>query len=348
MAKRDEKYTVVEDAAPSDDQLEKNMIVLYRSASANTNNNRSLSSTPTPTTPLSPEMQQHQQQSQSVIVTYRLGRIVDINDQKPKYFRVQPLDDEDTGKNELNNSSNGSGSEWVKRPSIRLLKPPWFSEYKAELGLKSGLDLHINMIIAKRPTAPTPTQPTVYPSNLVTSAQHNMNNNQLLSALIQQHLIANSMAAAAAANSSQVPKSAPPHLYNATGDLSNYNNMMMQQLHRFNSIGNGTTTLGNLSSPTLASVTINAAAASTPAPTSMNKLNNKLTSVANQMNSNENQGHNSTSSSNSNNSQTLSSNSTINSSANSGNRQSNLVSSIFQQQELKQQKSSSKGKLLFV
>lgn len=196
MSREDEKYSVVEDAAPqSTSQLEKGLYVLYKisvvSSSTNTaaattasGNNAgstsfSHSSTPTPTTPTSPDHSNLSSHSANYpltsssslsastggspqIVRYRLGKIIDFKD-KLKSYLVQPVCLKAASSLPTSTATNGEilssdliSAEWVKRPNLRLITPPWFTEFKNELGLRSNRDIHLHMLISFSPPPPPP------------------------------------------------------------------------------------------------------------------------------------------------------------------------------------------------
>lgn len=192
VSKEEEKYSVVEDAAPpSTDQLEKDFYVLYKcthlgqSATAANSSVLSLSHsstpTPTPTTPTSPDhsnLSSHSAHYASPVsaahssgagagtgasVRYRLGRIVDVKE-KLKSFLVQPVCLA-SGSAQMGEISTNDliSAEWVKRPNLRLITPPWYAEFRSELGLKSSREMQLGMLI---PPPPSPsTQPST-PSHL--------------------------------------------------------------------------------------------------------------------------------------------------------------------------------------
>ena len=202
MSRDEEKYSVVEDAAPqSTNQLEKGLYVLYKCSLALTSTSGhcgqsgggaslslSHSSTPTPTTPTSPDHSNLSYPSSSgggggsggsggsgegsVAVRFRLGKIVEYKE-KLKSFLIQPvclstISGVVVGGGVMNGGSGGSGdvitssdlisAEWVKRPNLRLITPPWYAEFKNELGLKPGRDVHINMLVHTQP----PQQPLLH------------------------------------------------------------------------------------------------------------------------------------------------------------------------------------------
>lgn len=185
---------MVEDAAPqSTNQLEKGLYVLYKCSLASTSTSGhcgqsgvslslSHSSTPTPTTPTSPDHSNLSYPSSSggggggsggggegsVAVRFRLGKIVEYKE-KLKSFLIQPVclsTISGVGGGVMNGGSGVGGdvitssdlisAEWVKRPNLRLITPPWYAEFKNELGLKPGRDVHINMLVHTQPLQPLP------------------------------------------------------------------------------------------------------------------------------------------------------------------------------------------------
>lgn len=240
VSREDEKYSVVEDAAPqSTNQLEKGFYVLYKCGSSLSSSSGgaagglslSHSSTPTPTTPTSPDhssnMSSHSANysnpagggggggagastaasggggGNGAPVRYRLGKIVEYKE-KTKSFLVQPvclksLTNNSNSSNGSVNNSGGGGSgggvggeitssdlisaEWVKRPNLRVIAAPWFTEFKNELGLKSSREIEISMLVSvATSTAAVPPAPS---GSLALSATAPMSTQQLA------HVIAN-------------------------------------------------------------------------------------------------------------------------------------------------------------
>ena len=130
--KDEERFSLIEDAQARLDKLEKGILVLFRVNNQNLNLS-SHSSTPTSiqiqASNVSIDLNKNQK-----IIKYRLGRIIE----KQKNFLVEPICLE-FGSNSL--ISELVNHEWIDRPNIRLLQPPWFDEYKDELDLKSNLNL---------------------------------------------------------------------------------------------------------------------------------------------------------------------------------------------------------------
>lgn len=156
-----DKYALVEDAAPQTDKLEKLKIghyVLYKCTSHGTSAGVSLSHSSTPTTPTSPDHTQsgsnliHNQQ-QTTSVRFRLGKIADIK--LPNYFRVEPVYVIGELFENMKASSGGGGGGnspslkqiEVKRPNLRLIEPPWYMEFEKELGLKSRYEIQRDDVV---------------------------------------------------------------------------------------------------------------------------------------------------------------------------------------------------------
>lgn len=180
---------MVEDAPPvSTDQLEKGIYVLYKcthgsqsgganSSAAALSLSHSSTPTPTPTTPTSPDHSDlsstHYANSTNTAsqqsVRYRLGKIIDFKE-KSKSFLVQPVC---LSTATASASADGIASsdlvsaEWVKRLNLRLVAPPWFAEFKNELGLKSGREFNLSMILPPPPPPqPQPQPPAHAPTSI--------------------------------------------------------------------------------------------------------------------------------------------------------------------------------------
>lgn len=122
--------------------------------------------TPTPTTPTSPDHSnlsstQYANSTNTASqqsVRYRLGKIIDFKE-KSKSFLVQPVCLSTATSADGISSSDLVSAEWVKRLNLRLVAPPWFAEFKNELGLKSGREFNLSMILPP----PPPPQPQPQP-----------------------------------------------------------------------------------------------------------------------------------------------------------------------------------------
>lgn len=150
VSKDGQKYAVIEDAAPQADQLDKGLLVLYRHQSVSLSH----PSTPTPTTPTSPPNSNINNNNKTTAneFRYRLGRIIDTRDKK-KYFLIQPINyaAATASFSSLADSSaamkdTAKSSILVARPNLRLITPPWYSEYTQELDLKHFKDVQLNVI----------------------------------------------------------------------------------------------------------------------------------------------------------------------------------------------------------
>ena len=160
ISKEGQKYSLIEDAAPLVEHLEKGVYVLYRCQNQ-IQQLISHPSTPTPSTPTSPINSNLNASNSSTASNcsefkYRLGKIVDIKEKK-KYFLVQPIS-LDTKNNYLNslgssqpldNLKDLTKLQLVTRPNLRLLSPPWYSENKLELELKSYKDINLQIMFPK-------------------------------------------------------------------------------------------------------------------------------------------------------------------------------------------------------
>jgi hypothetical protein len=157
IAKDEDKYSLVDDAAPQADQLEKGLYVLYKHQPLSTH-----SSTPTTPTPTSP----NNNGKSNLLTKYRLGKIMEVTEKK--IFIIQPIYLDSTNNNfaQFNNNNNNNNKfindkneqnfevnnglcNFVTRPNIRLITPPWFSEYKQELNLKSSREIQLACIFEK-------------------------------------------------------------------------------------------------------------------------------------------------------------------------------------------------------
>ena len=156
IAKEDEKYSLIDDAQPQAEQLEKGLYVLYRSHTTSTN---SYPSTPTSAPSQSPLNYKANTSAKntaacSIMTRYRLGKIVEIKNEsseiKSKLFSIQPMMID--AKNNLITLDLGPNNsiQLVTRPNIRLISPPWFFEYKSELNLKTSQELHLGTIFSTK------------------------------------------------------------------------------------------------------------------------------------------------------------------------------------------------------
>lgn len=132
VSKDEERFSLIEDAQARLDKLEKGILVLFRVSNQNLSSS-SHSSTPTsipiPVSNTSIDLNKSQK-----AIKYRLGRIIE----KQKNFLVEPICLE-FGSNSI--ISELVNHEWIDRPNLRLLQPPWFDEYKDELDLRFNLSL---------------------------------------------------------------------------------------------------------------------------------------------------------------------------------------------------------------
>jgi hypothetical protein len=138
VSKDGQKYAVIEDAAPQADQLDKGLLVLYRHQAAQPS---------APTTPTSPPNINSKAAAGASGFRYRLGRIVDTRDKK-KLFLVQPISYAPASFSSPAEASKDTAksSVLVARPNLRLVAPPWFSEYTHELDLRHFKDVQLNVI----------------------------------------------------------------------------------------------------------------------------------------------------------------------------------------------------------
>ncbi|RNA40724.1 capicua -like protein [Brachionus plicatilis] len=132
VSKDEERFSLIEDAQARLDKLEKGILVLFRVSNQNVSCS-SHSSTPT-SVPLPTSSGLVDPSKSQKATKYRLGRIIE----KQKNFLVEPICLE-FGSNSL--ISELVNHEWIDRPNLRLLQPPWFDEYKDELDLKLNLSL---------------------------------------------------------------------------------------------------------------------------------------------------------------------------------------------------------------
>jgi hypothetical protein len=157
ISKEGQKYSLIEDAAPLLEHLEKGLFVLYRHQNQNTiHQTLSHPSTPIPSTPTSPINTSLNACNSNVAgncseFKYHLGKIVDIRERK-KYFLIQPVILDTKSFNcfgtiqSLDKDKQLTKLQSVTRPNIRLLSPPWFSENKQELDLKNFKDVNLNVM----------------------------------------------------------------------------------------------------------------------------------------------------------------------------------------------------------
>lgn len=132
VSKDEERFSLIEDAQARLDKLEKGILVLFRVSNQNLNSS-SNSSTPT-SIQIQSNVSIDINQKNQKIIKYRLGRIIE----KQKNFLVEPICLE-FGSNSL--ISELVNHEWIDRPNLRLLQPPWFDEYKDDFDLKSNFNL---------------------------------------------------------------------------------------------------------------------------------------------------------------------------------------------------------------
>lgn len=119
----------------------------------NSNPSSSYPTTPNSSNPSSPINYKLQgQSSYTPPVRYRLGKIIDtLNESKSKFFIIQPVFlDPFQYASDIHESDASKQTQLVSRPNIRLLSPPWFFEYKNELGLKGGKDIGLDSILTSR------------------------------------------------------------------------------------------------------------------------------------------------------------------------------------------------------
>lgn len=162
VSKEDDKYSIIDDASPNADQLEQGVYVLFKMTSSNNKLINQLSassshastptpSTPTPSTPTatSPTLNDLNNSGNSTStnsttscntkIKYKLGKIIDAKD-KNRHYLIQTV--------MLNNSSAANNeASWIGRPNIRLISPPWFTEYQQELNLSSSKQIQLNNLV---------------------------------------------------------------------------------------------------------------------------------------------------------------------------------------------------------
>jgi hypothetical protein len=154
IAKDEEKYAIIDDSAPQADFLEKGIYVLFKNSTTSANSSASHPSTPTPITPTSPLYQSTSttQLGLSLSNGYRIGKIIDTNE-KSKLFLIQSIHliyDAQT-KSVVESNLCKDNFQWITRPNIRLFYPPWYSEFKKELNLKSNKDITFNNLFTNIP-----------------------------------------------------------------------------------------------------------------------------------------------------------------------------------------------------
>lgn len=170
VSRDEDKYAIVGDSSPPLDQLEIGLFVLYKcqTVASNVSLSQSSTPTPTPTTPTSPADQitntnaaPNSTASNTNTTTvgrskYRMGKIIEIRESKS--FLVQPMFVDRTGALRKSNADLLS-SEWVKRPGIRLVSPPWYEDFVDEFNLKSSKEITPQMVLAQQKMMPPQTLP---------------------------------------------------------------------------------------------------------------------------------------------------------------------------------------------
>ena len=156
IAKEEEKYSLIDDAQPQAEQLEKGLYVLYRSHTTNATSYPSTPTLATQQTSLNYKANTTATNTAAccMMTRYRLGKIVEIKNEsseiKSKLFSIQPIMID--AKNNLITQDLGLNNsiQLVTRPNIRFISPPWFFEYKSELNLKTSQELQLTTIFSTK------------------------------------------------------------------------------------------------------------------------------------------------------------------------------------------------------
>ncbi len=155
VSRVEDKYSIIDDSSPQPNQLKVGLFVLFRNPSNNslssnannkiTNFSHSLDSKLTSNfyqnTSNSTSNSNNFNNSTGNILFYRLGKIIDQKCEKN--FLIEPMPTTSLPESILKSDIYNSKAVWVSRPNIRLIQPPWYTEFKNELNLIDYQDLKL-------------------------------------------------------------------------------------------------------------------------------------------------------------------------------------------------------------
>jgi len=145
VARFEDKYSIIDDSSPQPNQLKVGLFVLFRNTpnvndfalNANskiTNFSHSLDSKMTSNyyqNMTNANINTNNiNNSNANIILYRLGKIIDQKCEKN--FLVEPVSTMSSAEFSLKSDTYNSKAVWISRPNIRLIQPPWYTEFKNE------------------------------------------------------------------------------------------------------------------------------------------------------------------------------------------------------------------------